>query len=120
MNATLLRFSTACLVLAGMSAGALAQVSPYYIGGSIAYGHLSNALGQADDAPLPPGYESRSDNVTSVGLLGGVDQTIGRQRVFGDLTLRDNRYERNKLLNHRNYSVTAGIDWQTIERISGN
>ena len=120
MNARLPRYGTACLALAGMAASAPAQVGPYYVGGSVAYGHLSNALGQADEADLPSGYASRSDNVTSVALIGGVDQNIGRQRVFGDLTLRDNRYQRNKLLNHRNHAVTAGVDWQTIERISGN
>jgi hypothetical protein len=105
-----------------LSTGAVAQtVSPYYIGGLVAYGHQSNALGLPDGATaVPPGYTSKSDNLTSLALVAGLDQPIGRQRLFGDLTWRDNRYDRNRLLDHQSYSATAGVDWQTIERISGN
>ncbi|HZF78505.1 MAG TPA: hypothetical protein VEZ89_01825 [Rubrivivax sp.] len=109
----------ACVLL---SANAAAQtVSPYYLGGLVAYGHQSNALGLTDEATtVPPGYASKSDKVTSVALVAGLDQPIGRQRLFGDLSWRDNRYDRNELLNHHSYALAAGVDWQTIERISGN
>jgi hypothetical protein len=112
----------AAFVGALLSASVAAQtVSPYYIGGLVAYGHQSNALGLTDGATaVPPGYASKSDKLTSLALVAGLDQPIGRQRLFGDLTWRDNRYDRNQLLDHHSYSASAGVDWQTIERISGN
>ena len=121
MNLTL-RQAGVTAAAALLAAGVAAQGSPYVIGGSVAYSHQSNTLGLADGASLAAGsdYTSQSDNVTSLALIGGLDQPIGRQRVFGDLTLRSNRYARNELLNHQSYSVTGGVDWQTIERISGN
>lgn len=121
MNASLRLLSSACAA-ALLSGGAGGQTSPYYIGGLVAYGQQSNALGIADGATVPGnlGYVSKSDKVTSLALIGGLDQQVGRQRLFGDVTLRDNRYDRNHLLNHKSYSVSAAIDWQTIRRISGN
>lgn len=121
MNASLRLLGTACAA-AMLSGGAGGQTSPYSIGGSLAYGQQSNALGLADGAAVPGnlGYVSKSDQVTSLAVIGGLDQQLGRQRLFGDVTLRDNRYARNKLLNHQSYSLSGAVDWQTIERISGN
>lgn len=114
------RSAVAALALAAGSAAA--QTAPYYIGGYVGYNRLSNALGLADGAPVPTalGYVSKADNVATLALLGGLDQRIGRQRVFGDVTLRDNRYSDNKRLNSKTYAASAGLDWETIERISGN
>lgn len=114
------RAAALAIGVAALGASAVAQTSPYYIGGYVGYTHLSNALGLADGAGVPPPYVSKSDNVTTVALVGGLDQRISRQRVFGDVTLRDNRYADNKLLSSKTYAASAGVDWETIERISGN
>lgn len=112
----------AAAVLTLAAGTAAAQSTPYYIGGYAGYTRLSNALGLADGAAVPTqlGYVSKSDNVATLALVGGLDQRIGRQRVFGDVTLRDNRYSDNKLLDSKTYAASAGADWETIERISGN
>jgi hypothetical protein len=124
MKITARRLAIAALAAAASAASAQEQ-GPYYIGGSVSYSHLSNALGVPDGSGLNPllqalGYRSVSDNVTSVALIGGLDQRISRQRVFGDVTLRNNRYSRNELLDNNSYSLRAGLDWETVERISGN
>lgn len=121
MTIDIRRLATA-LVLALAAGTAAAETTPYSIGGYVGYTHLSNALGLADGAAVPTGlgYVSKADDVTTIALVGALDQRIGRQRVFGDVTLRDNRYRDNDLLDSRTYAASAGVDWQTIERISGN
>lgn len=115
----------AAIALAGLAVfAAHGETSPYYIGSSLSYSHQSNVLGLADgqdvNAALTQlGYSSKSDNVTSLALVGGFDQQISRQRVFGDLTLRNNQYARNDLLNNNSYALTTGLDWQTVNHLSG-
>ena len=96
-----------------------AQVSPWSVGGSLLVSHDANLLRLADTQD--PGLgESRSDTVLSTALVGSLNQNIGRQRVFGNLTLRDNRFERNAKYNNQSYNGALGLDWSTINRISGN
>jgi hypothetical protein len=52
-------------------------------------------------------------------LVAGLDQLFGRQRIHGNATLGVNRYARNDYLNDTSYTLTGGVDWATIERISG-
>lgn len=119
------RVARIAAALAGLAAAAAhGETSPYYIGSSLSYSHQSNVLGLADgqdvNAALSQlGYTSKSDNVTSLALVGGFDQQISRQRVFGDLTLRNNQYAHNDLLNNNSYALTTGLDWQTVNRLSG-
>ena len=68
---------------------------------------------------LPPDL-AKSDTITSVALLAGLDQPIGRQRLYGNATLRNNRFQDNTGLNNESYALRAGLDWATIERLSGN
>ena len=105
-------------VLIASSGAALAQSSPYYIGGALTYSHDSNLLRLSNGTNSPIGY-SKADSVVSAGLLAGLDQNFGRQRAFGNLTLRSNRYGRNTTYNNDSYAVTAGLDWSTAERLSG-
>jgi hypothetical protein len=103
-----------------LSAPVLAETSPYYLGGVASLTHLTNVLALPDGVDqIPTGYSSKSDEVLTLALIAGVDQTIGRQRVFGDATLRNNRYRKNDLLDNNSYALNAGVDWQTIERLSG-
>jgi hypothetical protein len=109
----------AVLALTLVYGSALAQSSPYYIGLSQTLGYDSNLLRLGVDQNAPPGFfESDSSYTTS--LLGGFDQGIGRQRVFANASLRDTRYNRNKIFNNQGYNVRAGMDWSTVERLSGS
>jgi hypothetical protein len=94
----------------GISASPLAA-NPYYLGVSEALTHDSNVY------RIPNGP---SDNYSSTSIFGGFDQPISRQRVFGRATVSANRYQDQTQLNNVSYGVTGGLDWQTIETISGN
>ena len=97
---------------------AAAQSSPYYVAGSLALTHDANLLRLAGDQ-TPGADESRSDVITSTALVGGINQGIGRQRVYGSLTLRDNRFQHNDKYNNQSYNGALGLDWSTVERVSG-
>jgi hypothetical protein len=91
--------------------GAHAQTSPYYIGARQAITHDSNVFRD---------QTSQSDNVSSTGLLAGIDQPFGRQRFFADASVETNRHNRFSALNNVSYALTTGLDWSTIERLSGS
>lgn len=103
-------------LLAGLalssSAAALAQASPYYIGATLGYAHDSNIF-------RTPKERAQGDSYTSVGLVAGLDQPIGRQRLYANGNVRNNRY--NEIDNDNvSYGLNAGLDWSSIERLSGN
>ncbi len=103
----------------GLVGPVFAQTSPWYIGASQTISHDNNLLRLANGQEANTGY-SRADTVSSTALLGGLNQPIGRQRVFGNLTVRANRYSSNSRFNNVSYSLQGGLDWQTVERISGS
>ena len=112
-----LRLST--LGLAALIAGpALAETSPYYLGVVQSLGHESNLYRIGDNQTLPAGT-SKSDSVSATSLIGGIDQNIGRQRVYGSLNIRANRYSNNKTLNNASFGLNLAADWSTVERWSG-
>lgn len=92
--------------------------SPWYLGVQAQVQHDSNFLRLADDQATPAG-RSKADTVTSLALIGGLDQPIGRQRLFGSATLRDNRLAKNEQLDNQGYALTAGVDWATVGNLSG-
>lgn len=100
-------------LLAGLllAATVQAETSPYYLGGSLGLYHVSNIYRQSNAA--------NSDEVGSASLLAGLDQRLGRQRLFGDVSVQANRYRRNSELNNIAYSAKLGLDWASIERLSG-
>ncbi|HEY2926364.1 hypothetical protein [Piscinibacter sp.] len=102
----------ACLGLIASTGAAHAEANPYYIGASQAFTRDSNVLRQAE------GSES-SDTVSTTSLLAGFDQPISRQRLYANGTLRHNRYSNLSQLNSNGYSLTGGIDWATVENLSG-
>lgn len=87
------------------------EPNPYYIGASQALTHDSNVF-------RTPG--GPSDNYSSTSLLGGFDQPIGRQRIFGNANVSANRYQDQTQLDNTSYNLAAGLDWSTIESLSGN
>jgi len=105
--------------LAGLlAAPAAAQESPYYIGLSQTLSSESNLVRLRDGQIIPAGV-SQSDTVSATALVAGVDQRISRQRVYGSVSLRSTRYARNEQYNSQGYSLNLGLDWATVERISG-
>ena len=85
--------------------------NPYYLGVSQAITHDSNVT----RSPNGP-----SDTYSSTSLLGGFDQPIGRQRLFGNASISANRYMDQDQLNNTSYNLSGGLDWQTVGDLSGN
>ena len=120
MNQTKSIVRLAFVTLGITAAGAVhAQQSPYYIGASQTFTHDSNLFRLADGAALPVGAVSRSDTISTTSLLAGIDQPIGRQRLFGDVAIRHNRFADNDQLDNTGYGVGLGIDWATVNQLSG-
>ena len=102
--------SLATVMSLSWSGSAHADPNPYYIGGSATVAHDSNVFRQ----PRAVG-----DTSYTVGLLGGFNQPIGRQRLYASGTLQDTSFQDLKQLNHTNYSFNGGVDWETIYNLSG-
>lgn len=112
--------SGVCAAALALVAGtAHAQASPYYIGIAQTFSHEDNLVRLRDGQALPPGL-SKADTISSTALVAGLDQTFGRQRLFGNATLRSNKYQDNGDFDSQGYSVTGGLMWQTIEQLSGS
>jgi len=92
------------------AAAAHAESSPYYIGASTSVGYDSNVF------RLP---DATGDTTYNYGIVGGIDQTIGRQRVYASGTVRETRFADLTQLNYTNYNAQAGVDWQTLYDLSG-
>ncbi|WOB07263.1 hypothetical protein [Piscinibacter gummiphilus] len=108
-----LAISIGCLaVVTPAGAQTTTDASPYYIGASLGYTHDSNVN------RTRPGSEV-ADSYLSYGVLGGVNLRFGRQRVFADVDAQVNRYQEISGLNNKSYAVTGGLDWETIETLSG-
>ena len=103
-----------------LSGGVWADTSPYVLGASETYAHDSNFVHLADGAILPSALQARTDRIATTTLFGGIDQTVGRQRVYANANVRDNRYRYNRLYNNQGFGLAAGLDWATVERVSGN
>jgi hypothetical protein len=110
------------LMLAGLSSfttAALSQSSPYYIGVAQTFTYESNLL-RLREGQVAPAGGSANDTISSTALVAGIDQSFGRQRLSGSASLRTNRYADNDQFNSAGYSLNLGLDWETIERLSGN
>ena len=101
---------------------ALAEESPYYIGLQQTFGFDSNVFRLPDRTQIGSVVvEPESSGLISTTLLmAGIDQPIGRQRVYGDLSAGYVSYGSQSELDSPTYSLVAGIDWDTAEKVSGN
>jgi len=104
-----------------------AQTSPYYLGLSQTFGYDSNIFRLPDrtEVQQPGGgvtvIEPESSGLISTTLLlAGLDQPIGRQRVYGNLSAGYSSYSNQSQLNSPRYALTAGVDWDTVNKLSGN
>jgi len=102
-----------------LAGAAAAQTSPWYIGASQTVTHESNLYRLTDSAAVPAGV-SKSDTLYSTALLAGLDLPVSRQRLYGTASLRASRFKDNDVLDNDGYSLRAGIDWATVNRLSGN
>jgi hypothetical protein len=110
---------TAFALAAGLvcHAAALAQIvqsadRPWYVGATQDFTYLSNALITSSG--------EISDVVSTTTLRGGVNQPFGRQRFFADLALNHQRYQDLTDRNNNGYNLETGLDWSTVERLSGS
>lgn len=87
------------------------EPTPWYLGASETLTHDSNVYRLSNG----PG-----DTYSSTGLLGGFDQSIGRQHFSATANVRYNKYREQTTLDNTSYNVNAGWDWATIENLSGN
>ncbi|WP_298231295.1 hypothetical protein [uncultured Azohydromonas sp.] len=92
---------------------ATSAASPYYLGASVARGRDSNVF------RVPSAQGPQSDSYTTGSVLAGADRPIGRQRVYTDLALRRQRFSRLNELDNNGYGASAGVDWETAGRFSG-
>jgi hypothetical protein len=81
------------------------------VGGTLGVSRVSNVYREPN--------ATNDDTVTSVGLLGGIDQRLGRQHLTLDGSLQNNRYATNSELNYRSYSLRSALNWETIGNLSG-
>jgi hypothetical protein len=107
------RLTLVTLALAAITGPVLAQTSPWYLGVAQAFTHDSNIRRVADGTP------ATGSTVSTTSLLAGLDQPIGRQRLFGTASVQMNRYSGASDLNNTGYGLKLGLDWSTAERVSG-
>lgn len=87
------------------------EAPPYYIGVRQTFTHDSNVFRTRNNEV--------DDLVSSTGLLGGLDLNLGRQRIYLDATVDRNRHDERSELDNTSYSLTTGLNWETVERLSG-
>ena len=104
------RLSGIALGLAALAISAQAQTSPWYVGLQQRFEHQSNVL----QSPV-----EISDTISSTSLIAGLDQPIGRQRLFGSVTLGRVNYSDQKSLSHDGHSLQLGINWEMAGNLSG-
>jgi hypothetical protein len=109
---------TAVLALIG-SAGAVAETSPYVVGASETITHDSNVVRLPDGVTPPASLYSTTDWIATTALFAGIDQPFGRQRAYGNVSLRNNHYRYNQDYGNFGYGLAGGLAWSTIERVSG-
>jgi hypothetical protein len=99
-----------------------AEQGPYYIGFQQTFGYDSNIFRlpdrtQVGSVVLEP---QSSGLISTTLLLAGIDQPIGRQRLYGDLSAGYTSYGSQSQLDNPTYRLVAGLDWDTLEKFSGN
>lgn len=111
MKLRLTLIAGACISFGG---AALAQSSdrPWYIGLGQDFTHESNVLSSATGEV--------SDTISTTTLRGGVNVPFGRQRAYANVALNHQRYQDLSARNNNGYTVGAGLDWSTVERLSGS
>ncbi|MBC7993948.1 MAG: hypothetical protein H7Z15_11985 [Rhizobacter sp.] len=108
---TLQLLASGCLLAAATCATAQEEASPYYVGVSQAFTHESNLRRTATN--------EISETISSTGVLAGVNQRFGRQRLRADASAQTNRYRTDSTLDNKSYGLAAELNWETVEFLSG-
>jgi hypothetical protein len=98
---------------------AWAEGNPYTIGASETVTHDSNVVRLPDGGGAPASLKATTDWIATTALFAAVDQPIGRLRLFGNAAVRDNHYRYNGDYSNLAYGLAGGLDWATIDRVSG-
>lgn len=85
---------------------------PWYVGAQQDFTHDSNVFRASSG--------ETSDTLSTSSLRGGLNLLFGRQRAFADASVSHQRYLDKSARSHTGYSLASGLDWSTIERLSGN
>jgi hypothetical protein len=88
-----------------------AQLRPYFITASETISYDSNLFRTSGDED--------SDMYSTTALTLGVDQPIGRQRLFGSFGAHYTAYRDNDQLDGAGYDVGLGLDWEAASKLSG-
>lgn len=106
------------LIAAGLLACASvpvhAQQSPYYLSASQRFGYDSNLFRVAD------GQQEQSDIISTTSLTIGVDQPIGRHRVYSSIGASRTTYGDNDALDNTGYNFAIGANIEASSRLSGS
>jgi hypothetical protein len=107
-------------LVAALVPAARAEANPWRLGGALGLQRDSNLyrLGDGREAGLPA-ERSKSDTITTVSLLAGLDQPLGRHRLHADASLRSQRYADNGMLDNQGWGFSGGFEWSAPERLSG-
>lgn len=111
-RACLVRPLVGAAVALACAGAAQAQLRPYYLTASQTINYDSNVFRVSEDED--------SDLISTTSLTVGVDQPIGRQRVYGSLGTRYTAYRDNSDLDGLGYSAGVGLDWEAGSKFSGN
>lgn len=87
---------------------------PYFLRTSLGLAHDDNVF------RVPDERGTQKDWITSAAVIAGFSQPFGRQRGYGNATLRGNSYRDQSQLTNFGYDLGLGLDWSTIERLSGD
>ena len=102
----------AAIACAGLiAAGAHAETGPYKLGAGLSYGRDDNLF------RAPQGQEV-ADHYVGATVFGGVDETIGRQRVTANLDVRHVDYSERNDLDHTGYGLALGWKGETVGPLS--
>ncbi len=86
---------------------------PWNIGLSQGITHYTNALSGSSGSEV-------SDTVWTTTLNGGVNVPFGRQRAYANGSLTHTRYSKIDGLDGQGYTFGAGLDWETVNNLSGS
>ena len=101
------------------SCGAYAdEPSPWYVGASETIRHDSNVNRYSDGVSDPLG-RGKGDTYSSTGLLGGFDQSYGRQHFYATGNVAYNKYHSYGNLDNTSYGLVGGWDWSSVYNLSG-
>jgi hypothetical protein len=107
-----LRAALAAVLLTVAGAAGADEPSPWYIGVNQAVSYNSNPSRLIEEFAQGSWWSTTS-------LVGGFDQSYGRQRFYGNGNVAANVYGSLSQLDNTSYGVTAGWDWSTVNRLSG-